>query len=66
MLETTEDGIFTLETVNCLGVVMAPVMTIGDKVYGKLNVNDVENILEAERKDALFLGQVISNIIAIA
>lgn len=54
--ETTEDGIFTLETVNCLGCcAMAPVMTIGDKVYGKLNVNDVENILEAERKDALFL-----------
>jgi len=34
---------------------MAPVMTIGDKVYGKLNVNDVENILEAEREDALIL-----------
>jgi NADH-quinone oxidoreductase subunit E len=52
--ETTEDGIFTLETVNCLGCcAMAPVMMVGDKVYGKLTVDDVSRILEAEKEDAI-------------
>ena len=52
--ETTKDGIFTLETVNCLGCcAMAPVMMIGDKVYGKLTVADIAGILEAEKEDAL-------------
>jgi len=35
--ETTEDGLFTLESVACLGCCsLAPVMAIGDETYGKL------------------------------
>lgn len=34
---TTEDGLFTLESVACLGCCsLAPVMMIGDETYGKL------------------------------
>lgn len=36
--ETTEDGLFTLESVACLGCCsLAPVMMIGDNTYGKLD-----------------------------
>lgn len=36
--ETTEDRLFTLETVACLGCCsLAPVLMIGDNTYGKLN-----------------------------
>lgn len=36
--ETTEDGLFTLESVACLGCCsLAPVMMIGDETYGKLD-----------------------------
>ena len=32
--KTTEDGLFTVETVSCLGACgLAPVMTVNDKVY---------------------------------
>lgn len=35
--ETTEDGLFTLESVACLGCCsLAPVMMIGDDTFGKL------------------------------
>ena len=35
--ETTEDGMFTLESVACLGCCsLAPVLMIGDETYGKL------------------------------
>lgn len=35
---TTDDGMFTLESVACLGCCsLAPVMMIGDDTYGKLN-----------------------------
>lgn len=35
--ETTADGLFTLESVACLGCCsLAPVMMIGDETYGKL------------------------------
>jgi NADH-quinone oxidoreductase subunit E len=38
--ETTPDGIFTLESVACLGCCsLAPVIMIGDDVYGKLDGN---------------------------
>ena len=32
---------------------MAPVIMVGDKVYGKLTVDDVSRILEAEKEDAI-------------
>ncbi len=36
--ETTEDGLFTIESVACIGCCsLAPVIMIGDEVYGKLD-----------------------------
>lgn len=52
--ETTEDGIFTIQTVNCVGAcAMAPVIMINEKVYGKVTISQIPEILEEERKDAL-------------
>ena len=43
---TTEDNKFTLEATRCLGACgLAPVLTIGEKVYGRLVPNDVPKIL---------------------
>jgi NADH-quinone oxidoreductase subunit E len=52
---TTEDGLFTLESVACLGCCsLAPVMMIGDETYGKLSgaqaVKIVKNIRIEETK----------------
>lgn len=45
--ETTKDGKFSLETVNCLGsCAIAPVMVINDKYYGKLTSAKVREILK--------------------
>ena len=44
--KTTEDGKFTLEATRCLGACgLAPVMTIGEKVYGRLVPDDIPGIL---------------------
>jgi NADH-quinone oxidoreductase subunit E len=50
---TTDDGLFTLESVACLGCCsLAPVMMIGDETYGKLTgaqaIRIVKNIRIAE------------------
>lgn len=45
--ETTEDGLFTLESVACLGCCsLAPVMMIGDETYGKLDGNQAVKIVK--------------------
>lgn len=45
--ETTQDGRFSLETVNCLGsCAIAPVMVINDKYYGKVTPAMVREILK--------------------
>ena len=52
--ETTADGLFTLETVACLGCCsLAPVMMIDDKVYGRLNPQRAQRILSRYRLSAL-------------
>ncbi len=44
--ETTADGKFTIQDTRCLGCCgLAPVMTINEKVYGKLVPADVKGIL---------------------
>jgi len=46
--ETTADGKFTIQDTRCLGCCgLAPVMTINDKVYGRLVASDVKGILES-------------------
>lgn len=54
---TTEDGLFTLETVSCLGACgVAPVMLVNDKVYTEMTPDKAMNVLnsirEEERSDA--------------
>ena len=45
--ECTPDGKFSLDGVRCIGACgLAPVMTIGEDVYGRLNIEDVEDILK--------------------
>lgn len=45
--ETTKDGIFTLQTVNCLGsCAIAPAMVINDKYYGKVTPSAIKEILK--------------------
>lgn len=48
--ETTEDGLFTLETVACLGCCsLAPVVMIGDRVYGKQSPDSVRKLINSIR-----------------
>ncbi len=48
--ETTEDGLFTLESVACLGCCsLAPVMMIGDETFGKLTGNNAVKIIKELR-----------------
>jgi NADH:ubiquinone oxidoreductase subunit E len=49
--ETTEDGLFTLEEVNCLGAcALGPVMTIDGNYHGHLVPAKVEPILKQYRE----------------
>ena len=52
--ETTEDGLFTLESVACLGCCsLAPVMMIGEETYGKLSgKNAVKIVKEIKIKES--------------
>lgn len=46
--KTTDDMMFTLETVSCLGACgLAPVITINDKVYPKMTPDSVVEIINA-------------------
>lgn len=50
---TTADGQFTLDATRCLGACgLAPVMTIGDKVFGRLAPNEIPKILKQMRAQA--------------
>lgn len=50
--ETTEDGAFSLELVNCLGAcALAPVMVIDDAYYGKVSLDKLPGILNSCRNE---------------
>ena len=50
---TTEDQLFTLEAVRCLGTCgLAPVMMVDEDVYGQLTRQRVKDILESYRSSA--------------
>lgn len=50
--ETTKDGLFTLETVACLGCCsLAPVVMISGRVYGKQSLESVRKLVEAIKKE---------------
>ncbi len=44
--EITEDGLFTLKDVRCIGACgLAPVVMVDDKVYGRVKVEDIDGII---------------------
>ncbi|UCF99348.1 MAG: NAD(P)H-dependent oxidoreductase subunit E [Spirochaetaceae bacterium] len=49
--DTTEDRLFSLEVVRCLGTCfLAPVMMIGNRYYGKLTTAKVRKILKSYQR----------------
>ncbi len=45
--ETTQDGLFTLKDVRCVGACgLAPVVMIDDKVFGRVTEEELDKILE--------------------
>ena len=49
---TSEDGMFSVETVSCLGACgLAPVMTINDKVYPKMTSDAVKIVIDTIRNE---------------
>lgn len=50
---TTDDLMFTVETVSCLGACgLAPVLNINDKVYGKMTPESTVELLNTLREEA--------------
>ena len=50
--KTSSDGLFTLETVACLGACgLAPVVTVNDQVYSKMTPELVVELLEKLKKE---------------
>lgn len=48
--ETTEDGLFSIEMVNCLGAcAMAPVVSINEKLFGYLTRNKIRGVIDEIR-----------------
>lgn len=44
--ECTPDGMFSIDATRCIGACgLAPVLTVNDDVYGRLTVDDVDDIL---------------------
>ena len=51
--ETTEDGLFTIDALRCIGACgIAPAVSINGKVYSKVAVKDVPVIIDQLRADA--------------
>lgn len=49
--ETSADGMFTLEATRCIGACgLAPVMTVNEDVYGRLEESDIKDILAKYKK----------------
>jgi len=51
---TTEDGLFTLESVACLGCCsLAPVMMIEDRTFGRLTPDEARDIVQIVREHGI-------------
>ena len=49
--ETSDDGLFTLQSVACLGCCsLAPVIMVNDKTYGNLSPNKIQSIIKDIKK----------------
>lgn len=52
--ETTDDGLFSMEIVNCLGAcALAPVMVVDGKYYGSMTKDKIKTVLD-EYKEAAY------------
>jgi NADH:ubiquinone oxidoreductase subunit E len=44
----SEEGMFSLETVNCLGAcALGPIMVVNDETHGHMSVDKVDEVLDA-------------------
>jgi bidirectional [NiFe] hydrogenase diaphorase subunit len=49
--ETTKDGLFSLTTARCIGAcALAPALSVGDDVYGKLTADKIPQLCRTELK----------------
>ena len=49
--ETTEDNMFTLKDIRCIGACgLAPVVMVDDKVFGRVKETDVDEIINSYRE----------------
>jgi NADH-quinone oxidoreductase subunit E len=49
---TTEDGFFSLETVNCLGAcAIGPVVVLNENLYGQMNINKIEKLIKGMKDE---------------
>ena len=49
--ETTEDGMFTIDALRCIGACgIAPAVTINGTVYPKMQVNQIQSVIDDYRK----------------
>lgn len=52
--QTTQDMLFTLKTVRCLGCCgLAPVLKVGEEIHGMMDKNKVVNLVKAHREAAV-------------
>ena len=51
--ETSEDGEYTFDTVNCVGAcALAPLVTVNDEYHGKMDQKKVQKIIEKFKSDS--------------
>jgi NADH:ubiquinone oxidoreductase subunit E/NAD-dependent dihydropyrimidine dehydrogenase PreA subunit len=51
--ETTDDGMFTLERVHCLGAcALAPIVTVNDKYYGEMSISRMMDVIDEQCKSS--------------
>jgi len=54
--EITEDGLFTLKDVRCIGACgLAPVVMVGDKVYGRVKEEELDEIINTYKNQEVTL-----------
>ncbi len=50
--QTTEDGLFTLETTGCLGLCgVSPAIMVNEEFYGNLNPKDIKPLIDKIKKE---------------
>ena len=56
--ETTEDGMFTIDVLRCIGACgLAPVISVNGKIYPHVTIKDVDKIIEDCRKEEVLKNE---------